>query len=395
MNIKPIILLLAMLLPNIPLGAQTASVSNLIKEAHIYLNLEKIDQAFELYSKAVNQSLQNRSSGSGVDGELLAEYAYVLALHHDFEISLMYLDRARALNASHKDFYSSQIMSLLCYDKAAEQLMKTMDGSLVVLNQKGVPNWINGIYQRLTPQCSTHVSLIRESPQNALKRANRLLSNGQIMQSMAIFEELSLTHSGVFSVFIDYSALWERLGRTEYAIFLLQKGIDMMPSDTALDESKNELMNHLTSLRNNEQPTSSILPTNNFPRLMVYAGASAAKEQFSLNGRIGMYTTNKFSASLNMGLGWLQDTRTGNLGLSAYKSWKFLVFGLGVSDQFSQETHTVGLSPSIGLSFMNKAQTSSFDVTLGGIIPFSQEQKFSWNISIGTTIYTDVKGGKK
>ena len=128
----------------------------------------------------------------------------------------------------------------------------------------------------------------------------------------------------------------------------------------------------------------------NPPKLMTYVGASAAKDMYSLNGRMGLYTSNKFSASLNVGLNYAGEKFSGSIGVSGYKAWGIFVCGLGITDMFGKDMNTFSLTPSVGLSFLNKRQTSSFDITLSGYVPFSSDQEFSYSISIGKTIYFDL-----
>ena len=113
---------------------------------------------------------------------------------------------------------------------------------------------------------------------------------------------------------------------------------------------------------------------------------------YSLNGRMGVYTSNKFSASLNVGLNYANEKFYGSIGISGYKTWGIFVGGLGITDMFGKDSNTFSLTPSVGLSFLNKKQNSSFDIMVNGYIPFSSEQKFSYSISIGKTIYFDLNG---
>ena len=130
----------------------------------------------------------------------------------------------------------------------------------------------------------------------------------------------------------------------------------------------------------------------NPPKMMTYVGASVAKDMYSLNGRLGVYTSNKFSASLNVGANNASKEFSGSIGLSASKAWGVFVGGIGISDMFGKNSNNLSLSPSVGLSFLNKSQTSSFDIMVNGYVPFSSDQKFSYSISVGKTIYFDLNG---
>lgn len=367
---------------------QTNYIStNFHNDAQVNLKLGDIDKALIYYSQAVKLAQSQRNSGRGVSGELLSEYAYTLALNNDFEAALINIDRARMIGTKYADFYSAQILSLMGYDKAAEQLMK----------QAQIPNWINGIYQGLTPEYTTTMTINQDSPEKALTRANRLAANKQKIQAMALFEELTILYPTSYITYIDYSTIWESLGYYDYASQLLKKGIDMMPKDMKGSKSEQIFTNHLNTVNTMKDkyenaPWVKKLLGMEPPKFIAYAGASVAKNMFSLNGRIGEYTSNQFSASLNFGMSYASKQISGNLGLSAYKAWNAFVIGMGLNSQYSKNSVIVSFNPSIGLTFLNKAQTSSFDIMFNGYVPFSSKQKFSYNISIGKTFYFDLNG---
>ncbi len=345
----------------------------------------QFEKAVDFYSNCLSHEQSNRSSSKGVDGDLLAEYAYVLALHHDLEAALMHIDRARIVGTKYGDFYAAQVLTLMGYTDAAQQLMK----------QSKVPEWINGVYQGLNEKYKTTASINRDAPETALKRANKLAANRQTVQAMVLFEELAAIYPNTYIIYVDYSTVWESLGYYAYAAQLLQKGIDLMPEDE--NENKQIFTNHLAKVNEQKAQFENVswmkrLLGMNPPKMMTYVGGSAAEDMYSLNGRMGLYTSNKFSASLNMGLNYGGEQFSGSLGVSAYKAWGVFVGGLGITDMFGKDMNTLSLTPSVGLSFLDKKQTSSFDITVSGYVPFSSEQKFSYSISIGKTIYFDLNG---
>lgn len=359
--------------------------TNHINEAHVYLKQGDVNKAVLLYSEALNLSIEQRNAGKGVDGDLLAEYAYTLALHHDFEAALMNIDRARMVGTKYGDFYAAQVLTIMGYQKAAQQLMQ----------QAKVPDWINGIYQGLNEKYKTTASINRDIPETALKRANKLAASGQTIQAMALFEELAAIYPTTYIIYVDYSTVWESIGNYAYAAQLLQKGIDLMPQEQS--ENRQIFTSHLMKV--NEQKVRFENPSwtkklfgMNPPKMMTYLGGSATKDMYSLNGRAGIYTSNKFSASLNAGLNYSNEEVSGSVGISATKSWGIFVGGLGITDMFSKESNNISLTPSVGLSFLNKSQTSSLDIMVNGYVPFSSEQKFSYGVSIGKTIYFDLNG---
>ena len=348
----------------------------------------QIDNSVYLYADAIKHEQCNRSAGNGVDGDFLSEYAYILALHHEFEAALINIDRARMVGTKYGDFYAAQVLAVMGYKDVAQQLMQ----------QTKVPEWISGNYQELTGKYKTTASINRDAPEMALKRANKLAANRQTIQAIALFEELTAIYPDIYTIYVDYSTVWESLGYYAYAAQLLQKGIDLMPQEQG--ENKQIFLNHLTKVNDMKarfENTSWMkrLLGMNPPKLMTYVGASAAKDMYSLNGRIGLYTSNKFSASVNVGLNYASEEFSGNIGVSGYKTWGIFVGGLGITDMFGKDSNTLSLTPSVGLSFLNKSQTSSFDIMVNGYIPFSKEQKFGYSISIGKTIYFDLNGPLK
>ncbi len=396
---RPIILFTFLLFASLQAHAQTIEKINerlgfskpsISKEARIDLTAGDVDKALIDYSEAVTRARESRSAAYGVDGELLAEYAYTLALHHDFEASFMYIDRARMVGAKHGDFYAAQILTLMSYTEAAKQMM----------TQAEIPDWIANHYQNLTQKHISSFSINRDAPKEALKRANQLAANHQTIQAIALFEELIKLHPDAYILYIDYSTVWENKGNKEYASTLLSKGIELMPDNLSESESKKTFSSHLSMLNNaNTTPEKpewiKKAIGDETPRFMTYIGASAARKAFFLNGRMGLYSSNKFSTAINMGLGLAGESFSGNIGISAYKNWGAFFAGIGISDQFSKGSNTLGLSPTIGLSFLDKSQSSSLDVSLSGFIPIFSKSPFSYSISVGKTIYFNWKGGKK
>lgn len=161
-----------------------------LTNARKQLQNSQIHESTVQYLNVICNEQSNRSSSKGVDGDLLAEYAYVLALHHDLEAALMYIDRARIVGTKYGDFYAAQVLTLMGYTDAAQQLMK----------QAKVPDWINGIYQGLNEKHQTTASINRDAPDVALKRANKLAANKQTIQAMALFEELAALYKDTYII---------------------------------------------------------------------------------------------------------------------------------------------------------------------------------------------------
>ena len=165
---------------------------NVVRNTRTILKQGDIEKAIVSFTNAIKQEQSIRSSGKGVDGHLLSEYAYALALHHDFEAALMNIDRARMVGTKYGDFYAAQVLAVMGYKDAAQQLMQ----------QAKVPEWINGSYQELTEKYKTTASINRDAPEVALKRANKLAANRQTIQAMALFEELAAIYPDIYILLV-------------------------------------------------------------------------------------------------------------------------------------------------------------------------------------------------
>lgn len=380
--------ILYLLMLTMAVGTACAQGSDyLLYQAQKCIKGGDIGNAVTYYGQCVDKAKESRNAGKGVKGELLAEYAYALALHHDFEAALINIDRALMLKASNGTFFADQILTIMGYGTAAFQLSGTLPGRHII---KGYSNWIDGLYENLTKKYTTKAIINRDSPQEALKRAAALAERGQVVQAIALYEELMAQYPDAYIVPTSYSTLWEKRGNRVYASTLLRKGIELMGMDTT---GKAAFVSHLKGLEAVQPNGWSKLIKGMRP--IVYTGASLSKGMTSLNGRVGVSTESKFSASLNANVMFWDKTAFGTLGLSAYKTWSVFVIGLGVSRQLSEASKAWGLAPSVGLTFINKSQNASFDITAAGQIPFASEMKFSYSLSVGTTFYLDFKREKK
>lgn len=361
------------------------------EQAKFNIQLGDIDRAVLFYAQSVDKAKESRNAGKGVYAGLLAEYAYALALHHDFEAALMNVDRAMMLGAANSKYFAGQILTVMGHPDAAFQI-----SGFVVGQNYNIPRyskWIDAPARNLTEKYKTKVTINRENPQAALKRANTLTEHGQMVQAIVIYEELMEKYPEAYIIPANYSILWEKLGNRVYAATLLKRSLKSMGTATSDTASRNALEEHLRGLEA-VQPAGWSAFTKGL-HTIVYTGVSINKEMTSLNGRIGISTNKKTSLSLNANIMFMDSTAFGSLGLSAYKTWSFFVVGLGVSRQLSKNSPSWGLAPSVGLTFLNKAQTASIDITAAGQFPFGNNIKPSFSLSLGTTFYLDFKYKKQ
>lgn len=386
---------------SLPMSAQSlsqlliGSIETRVSEvqARSLLLQGRIHEAVVSYSSCIEQAKENINGSKGVDPDLLAEYAYALALNQDYEPALLYIDRARALNAKYGNYYAGQILTVMGYEQTALEFLRTVIA----------PSWIAPSASMLNSRYALTPIINHDQPADALRRANSLVATNQHIQAVALYEELMATYPSAYVIPASYSTLWEQMGCYAKAAELLRRGIRLMPSDEA-SGSLQAYSQHLTGL---EAKTSEgggirhIVGTGQ--GIMYYVGASAANDMFSLNFREGVYTNTRFSMAFNMGLSFGNDMMIGNLGLSMYKTWNWFMGGFSVDDQFSinfsdkssSSKHNWSISPIVGLSFLSKSGNSSFDITYGFALPFSSDGMIRSSFSIGQTFYFDIKGKKK
>ncbi len=344
--------------------------------ARVALKDRHFEKALQLYRKTLTEEQINRTPQNGVNGDLIGEYAYVLALSHNFDYALTNIDRARLLNGKYTDFYTAQVLKLMRLDSLA-----------MVFKYTDIPEWVKQEYQLLY-----HDNVIPQRDEafkrNELNTAWKATHQMQYIRSLAILYQLEKNYPNEFIIPTIISQVFEAIGYNEEALKKLQHGIDLIrPEDNV--ENKQNYIEHLEELKGKKLDSSSLFKIEKKynPRTMVYAGVSFAKKMFSLNGRVGLYTNSMASASLNANIIKMGEYFMGNIGLSAYKTWRVFVFGAGFSYQLIKDNNSFSFSPTIGLSLPNKEHSSSFDVMINFNIPFSGESVFNYNISIGRTIY--------
>lgn len=334
-----------------------------VKEAQEAVVSEQFTKAVECYAML--------TTGDGIckeNGGIIAEYAYALALAHNFDFALAKIDIARQLGTKYADFYTNQILEIMgCHDLS------------LGFQYKRVPKWLANDYERLLSSHRVTSSVSTNAQRSELGEAYKQLNQKQFIRSLVTLQKLEQTYPDENVVLLVSSSAWEGVGNFKQAAFYLERGIQL----TENEKSKEAYNKHLSEL--NSKMSRLIKKYN--PRLMTYAGIYVAPKTFSFNGRVGFYTNDFFSASMNLSLTTASKQFSGNVGISAYKTWRIFVAGLGLNYQFGGKNHSVSLSPSAGLTFLNKKKTSSFDIMFNCYIPFSSKGTFSYGISIGKTFY--------
>ena len=346
------------------------------------------DEAVRGYAALVESARAARDEIAGVDEELLAEYAYSLALAGYFDGAVVNIDRARLLGKTHTDFYTAQILSLMSYPELAAEFWT---------ESQEAPSWIAGAYKSLVDKYKSTPVINGSDLETSFRKANMLASRRQFVQSVVIYQELADNYPGNAAVHVGYSTVLEKMNRLPAAARELQKGISgLSPEQTAASEAFNA---HLVSLNAQIKATA---PKNWFDRLMdeyepstmLYAGGAAGTDVFSLSGRLGFYTNNNISGSLNIGYAYAGSNHSFNIGVAAYQTMGRLIYGLGINESISSSDSIFSITPAVGLSFMNKDKNASYDILLNLMMPLKQGYPTNTLISFGRTFYFSYKGKK-
>ena len=347
----------------------------------------KITDAVKLYAKAIETAKKNRTAGEGVPADLLGEYAYVLALSHDFDAALLNIERSRALNGKYANFYAAQILELMGLNDAAEVIGK---GAIE-------PEYISPYCPELNKKYASKWFIAGKTPVQTLKVANALAARGRFVQALAMIGELKKAFPKEPVIYVSESSVWEGLKNFKKASKSLSYAIDLMPTSSNNSERRHIYYEHLGFLKTQQSvyyPKRTWLKDYIFgygiPRLIVYGGASFMSGMTSVNGRFGLYTNSNFSASLNLGGNFSSGSSSFSIGISAYKTFKMMILGLGVTDFIMKGSkNNLAVSPSFGLTFPDKSGNSSMDIMLGLNVPVSGG-KFGYSISLGKTFYFDL-----
>lgn len=337
----------------------------------------RFDLAVQLYAAEIKRQQERRDNDHGVDGEVVAEYAYALAASHNFEYALVNIDRARAMKAKHADFYTNQVLTLMGNRKLADEF-----------SLADMPEWVKPVCDTVRVKRSVEYepgdsSTVRRTE---LDNVRRLAGSGQYVQALVLLRQLEEAYPGEYILPAVESAIWEKTGKREAAATCLNDAIKMMDNTV----EKSEYSKRLEELKKSNLPLMKSVKkvmTENRVRTMVYAGGTIAKGNYALNTRVGVYTYNQYSASLNLSFIFTEGGFSGSLGLFGYKTWKFLMGGMGLSCMFSKGGGSVYLVPTVGVTFPNSNHTASFDVTFNCYVPLMKEAAFNWGLSFGRTFY--------
>jgi len=348
----------------------------LLNKPRDFILKDQIPQAIQAYAQLANKN--------DVEPVVLLEYAYALALGGIYDGALMNLDRAKLSGASlgKNYFFAGQIFALMGFNRPAIDL----------LMQSSVPRWIYSKYDELYKEHQSSTFISREKDmETAFRRANYLVANGMNFQAIALFEQIIEKSPDEYLFHVGYSIPLEKVGLRKLAADEMKSGISLLPAQKQNNNVKSAFNERLTQLNQKsdtkqiKQPEAQGMKSQG----MIYVGGSASSSYTSINGRFGLFFTNSFNASFDLGVSndINNNFTTTSVGLSAYQRLgKVFVIGVGFSDQIT-DTDNMSINPSIGLSFMNKERTSSWDIFFNMYCPIADNANYLYGFSIGKSFY--------
>lgn len=330
---------------------------------------------------------------------LNAEYAYVLALAGIYDASLDRLDRIWSRRASSPDagFYISQVFSLMGYDHLSAEFWKK--GGPVP-----APMWIALKAEELVVQHRTKIPGAavsgEEDVTTTFKRANRLAAQNHTLGSLALFEEIIARYPDEYLPYVGYSVALERGGFYSRSADALDNALMRIEKTTANDTIRQMLEQRRIAVA--EKATATV-QTGRTPEIVAslaekassgsrkytaFAGGMISKSYTSLSGKVGTYKKGVGSLSLDLGVLSASGNKSITLGVSAFSRSSVFVSGFGLYAGFGGGAVGLNGKISVGLSFMNKKETGSWDIFFDGLQPIIPKGGVTTvGMSVGRSVY--------
>jgi tetratricopeptide (TPR) repeat protein len=361
------------------------AVSN--ETARVLVLTENINSAVAIYAQLCAKDSTNALLNS--------EYAYALALDGIYDAAMVRLDRIWSGKTDNKEvnYFASQVFALMGYDQLAGEFWKESEN-------KNAPAWISSKapellqkHKRVLPKPTV---LNRDELVTRFKHANRLTAQNFTLQSIGSFEEIVNQYPNEYLPYAGYSIALEKAGLLEKSAQTIETALHIVGDNPEQKDTKQFLDQRLVLIRNkinsqpqNPTPTVSSLkgPENKNPQMIAYAGGFISSAYTSFNARIGQFLTKSAYTSLDLGLTSSGSKLYTNIGLSVYNRERVFVEGFGLTGTIGNGVKTLYAKISVGLSFMNKKQTSSLDIFLDGRMPITKGGVTTVGLSVGQSIY--------
>lgn len=334
-----------------------------LNKIHELVVQEQFDKAIYEYSRYIQNKLSIGSRTKGVEFNVMAEYAYVLALNGMYDGALTNLDRAIALGREDKKtkmdkikaekllrFYICQVYQLMSYPDIASTFTK---------NEILQPDWLTKQQSdAFIQKYKTFPVVNQDGFSAAVTRANTLAAQGQYFLSLTIFQELIENFPNEATPYMGQSKVWETLGYYDKAAELLTEG---MSRSKIQETARQPIENHLNTLRKKKAETtmppfgSSLAEAD-----ILYIGGMFSSDYWSFNGRWGR-TNYRKTGSIDLGLTHMANTTYFSFGFSNYVKVSIVSAGYGISYNFQKGDPSYTIKLSAGLSVLSRGGKGTFD----------------------------------
>lgn len=355
-------------------------------DARVLVLTENFTEAVTAYARLAKESKD--------DIQLNCEYAYALALAGLHDASLARLDRVWNGISSNPivNYYAAQLLLLMGRENLSGELLKQVSVQPPAWLASKAPALAEKYkLKNVTPAATGRDELI-----SGFRRANQLAARGALLESLALFDEITSHYPGEYLPFIGYSIALEKAGMMQKSIGAMEKAVTLAGSGKVPDEQKQMIEKRLAALRSkaaSSGPETKPAPASvkrgdgNNGQALAYAGGMLAKNMVSLNTRLGYFVSGSGNLALDLGISSLSGTSVVNTGFSFYERYKSMVGGMGISGSFGNGSAVWYFKISPGFSFMNKSRTASWDIFLDMRKPFKQSYATSLSLSIGRSLY--------
>lgn len=339
-----------------------------------------LNEAVGLYNAAVELQKAKRSQGRQVSEELLAEYAYALALSQIQSKALETLDLAMSLENSKgvSPFYIYSVLSLTGH----KDVTKILSGSLSGTWYSQAPGWLKNRAAEINEKYEAPSAIEFTDEKSGIKELQSLITQDRKLEAVVYADVFTKTFPNNQTGYLLASTAWEKLNCYTAAYNNFGKACELASAPGALMPEKSLLKQRafLLEKANKSGNRPIFIPV---PMTFVYAGLGYASKSFTLQGRSGI-SYGQFSLSFDLTL-FIPEKGdvTSTYGITGYYRWKKLVSGMGIAVNDGNFT----FSPTVGLSFLNSKGTSSFDIMMNCYVPTSSGSSATFTISVGKTYY--------
>lgn len=352
-----------------------------LDKARLAVLNEELDRAIYIYGILIDRQKEERSQGKQVSNEILAEYAYVLALSGAQEAALVNIDLALNLKVPSKTiyFYVGSILGIVGFAEYAEPFREAGKE----------PQWLDGKGKELNDRYRSPALLSIEKTDETIKHISACTRDSRYIEALCFASCLTHINPSLQAAWLLQSAVFEKLGCFTYAFQSFEKGLGLCGNREMPGMEK-----QLSYLRKKSEKSGNRLNEWQLGS-MVYGGLTYSNKTTSINARYGIYS-GPFSVSLNMNVGIpSHGDASYYIGLSSYYNIRKFFTGLGLGLQKSGKSSTFTFSPTVGLSLINKRRTSSFDISIYYSIPCKSGVDSTVGITIGKTFYFNISGKSK